>query len=124
MNNHGQSINAVNGGRIAAGRPVLGSWLTYALGSEGQNLPAYCVLTDPGGLPVIGVDNWTGGWLPSLYQGTVIRPTEPRIPNLDPPPHLEGRVQRRYLDYLAGLNRNHLEARPGEQDLGRTHLQL
>ncbi|SIO22861.1 Protein of unknown function [Singulisphaera sp. GP187] len=117
VNNHGQSINALNGGRIAAGRPVLGAWLTYALGTEGQNLPAYCVLTDPGGLPVIGVDNWTGGWLPSLYQGTVIRPTEPRIPNLDPPPHLAGGVQRRYLDYLDRFNRDHLEARPGEQDL-------
>ncbi|AGA31019.1 DUF1501 domain-containing protein [Singulisphaera acidiphila] len=117
VNNHGQSINALNNGRIATGRPVLGSWLTYALGTEGQNLPAYCVLTDPGGLPVIGVDNWTGGWLPSLYQGTVIRPTEPRIPNLDPPPHLVGKVQRRYLDYLDRFNRDHLEARPGEQDL-------
>ena len=50
VNNHGQSINALNNGRIAAGRPVLGSWLTYALGSESQDLPAYCVLTDPGGL--------------------------------------------------------------------------
>ncbi|WP_406693920.1 DUF1501 domain-containing protein [Singulisphaera sp. Ch08] len=117
VNNHGQSINALNNGRIATGRPVLGAWLTYALGTEGQNLPAYCVLTDPGGLPVIGVDNWSGGWLPALYQGTVIRPTEPRIPNLDPPPHLQGRVQRRYLDYLDRFNRDHLESRPGEQDL-------
>src|SRR3954462_3113633 len=74
VNNHEQSIFALNGGRNARGRPVLGSWLTYALGTEGQDLPAYCVLTDPGGLPVLGVENWSGGWLPSLYQGTVIRP--------------------------------------------------
>ena len=86
VNNHEQSISALNTGRINAGRPVLGSWLTYALGTESQDLPAYCVLTDPGGLPVVGVDNWSSGWLPSLYQGTVIRPSEPRIPNLDPPP--------------------------------------
>ena len=117
VNNHEQSINALNTGRISAGRPVLGSWLTYALGTESQNLPAYCVLTDPGGLPVLGVDNWSCGWLPSLYQGTVIRPSEPRIPNLVPPPHLRGRVQERFLDYLDELNHGHLEDHPGEHDL-------
>src|SRR5262249_35107117 len=100
VNNHGQSINALNTGRPTAGRPVLGSWITYALGTESQNLPAYCVLTDPGGLPVLGVDNWSSGWLPALYQGTVIRPGEPRIPNLVPPPRVRGRVQERYLQYL------------------------
>jgi hypothetical protein len=117
VNNHGQSINALNGGRIAAGRPVLGSWITYALGTESQDLPAYCVLTDPGGLPVQGVDNWSSGWLPALYQGTVIRPSEPRIPNLVPPPQVRGRVQERFLGYLEELNRAHLEAHPGEHDL-------
>jgi hypothetical protein len=102
---------------VTAGRPVLGSWLTYALGSECQNLPAYCVLTDPGGLPVLGVDNWMSGWLPSLYQGTVIRPTEPRVPNLTPPPQFQGKVQDRFLDYLRGLNEEHLSSHPGENDL-------
>ena len=85
VNNHGQSIYALNTGNIAAGRPALGSWMTYALGTESQNLPAFVVLTDPGGLPVLGVENWQNGWLPSLYQGTVVRPQEPRILNLDPP---------------------------------------
>jgi hypothetical protein len=75
------------------------------------------VLTDPGGLPVLGVDNWQSGWLPSLFQGTVVRPKEPRIPNLDPPPHLQGRVQERFLGYLDELNREHLAERPGEHDL-------
>jgi len=117
VNNHGQSINALNTSRILGGRPVLGSWLTYGLGSESQNLPAYLVLTDPHSLPVIGVGNWSNGWLPSLYQGTVLRPQEPRIPNLDPPPHMRGDVQDRYLDYLERLNRRHLEDRPGELDL-------
>ena len=85
VNNHGQSINALNTGRITPGRPALGSWMTYALGTESQNLPAFVVLSDPGGLPVLGVENWQNGWLPSLYQGTVVRPQEPRILNLDPP---------------------------------------
>ena len=94
VNNHGQSINALNTGQIAAGRPALGSWLTYALGSESQDLPAFVVLSDPGGLPVLGVENWQNGWLPSLYQGTVVRPQEPRILNLDPTPQLRGPAQR------------------------------
>jgi hypothetical protein len=117
VNNHGQSINALNNGRILTGRPVLGSWLTYGLGAESQDLPAYLVLTDPHSLPVVGVDNWSNGWLPSLFQGTVLRPQEPRIPNLDAPPHMQGDTQGRYLDYLERLNRGHLERHPGELDL-------
>jgi len=117
VNNHGQSINALNTGNIAAGRPALGSWISYALGTENQNLPAFVVLTDPGGLPVLGVDNWANGWLPSLYQGTVVRPEEPRILNLDPPQSLRGPSQRRFLSYLESLNREHLARHAGEQDL-------
>ncbi|HEX4129023.1 MAG TPA: DUF1501 domain-containing protein [Pirellulales bacterium] len=117
VNNHGQSIFALNNGRIAAGRPVVGSWLTYGLGTESQELPAYIVLTDPGGLPVEGVDNWSNGWLPSLYQGTVVRPKEPRILNLDPPVHMTPDSQRRYLSFLERINREHLERHPGELDL-------
>ncbi|WP_435022315.1 DUF1501 domain-containing protein [Tundrisphaera sp. TA3] len=117
VNNHGQSINALNTGRIVSGRPVVGSWLTYALGSESDDLPAYCVLSDPGGVPVMGVDNWSSGWLPGLYQGTVIRPREPRILNLDPPPGLGGAVQARSLRLLDRINRDHLAEHPGEHDL-------
>jgi hypothetical protein len=117
VNNHGQSIYAMHHGRITAGRPVLGSWLTYGLGSESQQLPAFVVLTDPGGLPVLGTDCWSNGWLPSLYQGTVIRPQEPRILNLDPPSKLAGAPQRAYLDYLQKLNSEHLAARRFESEL-------
>ena len=117
VNNHGQSINALNTGRATSGRPALGSWLTYALGSECQNLPAFVVLSDPGGLPVLGVENWQNGWLPSLYQGTVVRPQEPRILNLDPPPQLRGKAQEKFLDYLQEINREHHERHPGENDL-------
>ncbi len=117
VNNHGQSINALNTGNFQSGRPALGTWITYALGSESQNLPAFVVLSDPTGLPVLGVDNWASAWLPSLYQGTVVRPHEPRILNLDPPQSLRGPAQRRFLGYLDKLNREHLERHPGEQDL-------
>ena len=117
VNNHGQSIFALNSGRTVAGRPALGSWITYGLGSENENLPAYVVLTDPAGLPVEGVYNWSNGWLPSLYQGTVVRAREPRILNLDPPPHVTPAAQQKFLSYLSALNQEHLAQRPGEDDL-------
>lgn len=117
VNNHGQSIHAMNGGRPQAGRPALGSWLAYALGAESDSLPAYIAMTDPRGLPVEGVLNWTNGWLPSLFQGTVIRPVEPRILNLQPPPHLAGEIQVNYLNLLESLNRRHAELRSGENEL-------
>jgi hypothetical protein len=117
VNNHGQSINALNTGRITAGRPALGSWITYGLGTVSQELPAYVALTDPTGLPVEGVNNWSNGWLPSLFQGTVVRPREPRILNLDPPPYISANSQGKYLDYLERLNRDHLDLHPGELDL-------
>lgn len=117
VNNHVQSIHALNTGRIQAGRPVIGSWLTYGLGSVARNLPAYVAMTDPTSLPVVGVDNWSAGWLPSLYQGTAVRPREPRILDLDPPEHLKGEAQKRFLSYLDRLNRKHLDRHAGELDL-------
>ncbi|WP_417738098.1 DUF1501 domain-containing protein [Rosistilla oblonga] len=117
VNNHGQSIRALQTGRITAGRPSLGSWLNYGLGSEADNLPAFLALIDPGQLPVMGVENWSNGWLPSVYQGTVIRPTEPRILDLTPPAHLKGKAQARALEFLEQLNEQHRAQRPGQHDL-------
>ncbi len=117
INGHEPSIWFMNTGRAQPGRPALGSWLTYGLGSESQSLPAYVVLTDPGGHPVDGVRNWSNGFMPPLFQGTVVRSAEPRILNLDPPPHLKGALQEQNLAFLACLNRDHLARHPGEADL-------
>lgn len=117
VNNHGQSIYSLINGQIVGGRPTLGSWITYGLGSENQDLPAYVALTDPRGLPVLGVDNFSNGWLPSMFQGTVVRSKEPRILNLDPPMSLKGEAQARYLNFVNRINREHAEGRPGESDL-------
>lgn len=117
VNNHGQSIRALQSGRVLEGRPTLGSWLTYGLGCEADNLPAFLALIDPGQLPVLGVENWSNGWLPSIYQGTVIRPTEPRILDLTPPSHLKGKAQKRALEFLEQLNARHIADRPGQLDL-------
>jgi hypothetical protein len=117
-NGHEVSIRYMNAGIPAVlGRPSLGAWLTYALGSVTDELPAYMVLSDPGGHPVDGVHNWTNGFLPSLYQGTVLRAKEPRIFNLNAPAHLKGDGQRNYLDFLSQLNQAHLARRPGEHSL-------
>ena len=115
VNNHGQSIHAMNSGRTVKGRPALGSWLTYGLGTENQNLPAYMVLRDPANIPVEGVLNWSPGFLPSLYQGTVVRAREPRVLNLNPPAELQGKPQENFLEFLSQLNTGNLSS--GELDL-------
>ncbi len=118
FNGHEVSIRYFHGGIPAVtGRPTLGSWITYALGSENQELPAYMVLSDPGGHPVDGVHNWSHGFMPPLFQGTVLRPKEPRILNLDPPSDLAGSLQQQNLSLLEQLNQRHLALHPGEPDL-------
>jgi hypothetical protein len=117
-NGHEVSIRYFHGGIAGVtGRPTMGSWIVYALGSESQNLPAYLVLSDPGGPPVDGTHNWSSGFMPPLYQGTVLRPQEPRILNLDAPSDLRGDLQRQNLELLSALNRRHLDGHPGEADL-------
>ena len=116
-NDHGSSLVRFNTGASRAGHPVLGAWLTYGLGSESRDLPAYVVLTDPAGHPTLGVKNWTNSWLPPIYQGTVVRSQEPRILNLEPPPHLRGQLQRQNLEFLQELNRDYFKKHPAETDL-------
>jgi hypothetical protein len=117
VSNHAQGLYAINSGRITGGNPALGSWLTYGLGCETEELPAYMVLSHPGGLPTFQSDHFTNGWLPATYQGTVVRATEPRILNLDPPTTLAGDGQRRQLDLLRSLNEEHASDHPAEHDL-------
>lgn len=117
-NGHEVSIRYFHGGIPGVlGRPTLGSWLVYGLGCESQDLPAYMVLTDPGGLPVDGVTNWSNGFMPAMFQGTVLRPREPRILNLQPPAHLVGKFQQQNLELLNQLNKDYLAAHPGEAEL-------
>lgn len=116
IRNHAGGLRALGCGRNAPGRPSLGSWLTYALGSETQELPAFVSLPNTS-LPALGAENWSNGWLPSIYQGTMARTSEPRILNLDPPALLRGRPQQLQLEYLDALNRRDLQRSPGETDL-------
>jgi hypothetical protein len=116
-NGHEVSIRYFHGGiQGVLGRPTMGSWIVYGLGSESQNLPAYVVMADTG-LPVDGTTNWASGFMPPLYQGTVLRPQEPRILNLDAPAELRGQTQKENLELLSSLNRRHLQRNRGEADL-------
>lgn len=116
IRNHLGGLRALGSGRNLPGRPSVGSWVTYALGSETQDLPAFVALPSTK-LPAAGGENWSSGWLPSIYQGTMARTSEPRIQNLDPPELLRGRPQQLQLDYLEALNRRDLQSWPGETDL-------
>ena len=117
VNNHLESLLALNSGTFQGGRPSLGSWISYALGSETQDLPAYVAMTDPRGLPQFAAQHWTSGWLPSIYQGTHVRAQEPRILNLDPPDQLAGAAQAHQIEFIRSLNQEHLASHPGELDL-------
>jgi hypothetical protein len=122
VNNHGQAIRAYqradHSNRLGnSDRPAVASWITYALGAESQDLPAFVALTDHGDLPIEGLANWSSGFLPSVYQGTVIRPHEPRIANLDAPAYLKGEPQDSALAFLERMNRRHLAQHPGNSDL-------
>ncbi len=72
---HEPAIYKIQNGRMLPGYPSMGSWITYGLGSENRNLPAYVVLDDPKGLPVNGTQNWQSGFLPPVFQGTRFRST-------------------------------------------------
>jgi Protein of unknown function (DUF1501) len=114
---HGSALVAMNTGKTFIGRPSLGSWAVYGLGNENQNLPGYVVILDKRGGPISGQPNWSSGFMPAGFQGTLFRPTGNPILDLRGPDELSGAPQRAQLDLLATLNREHLKARPGGDDL-------
>ena len=116
-NNHLEGLNMLLTGKIFPGRPVLGAWITYALGSENQNLPAYVVLRDPAGYTIGGKQLWANGYLPALYQGVEFRMKGAPVHHLTPPREAPAGSQRATLDLLARMNQEHLAAHPGEVEL-------
>ena len=97
------------------GRPSMGSWLTYGLGCETQNLPAYVVLTTGRGSSG-GVSNWTSGFLPSTYEGVVFRSEGEPILNLNSPPGFDRKMQKEGLDLINNLNQSRL-AKQGDTEI-------
>lgn len=114
---HESALRLIHSGKFLAGMPAWGSWLVYALGAENENLPAYVVLGDPGGLPVDGERNWSSGFLPAVYQGTPFRSGPSPVFNLQLPPNVSPPSRRNQLDLLAELNRGHLSRHPESTEL-------
>ncbi|MBM3867204.1 MAG: DUF1501 domain-containing protein [Verrucomicrobia bacterium] len=119
---HGPAMFMANSGFILPGFPAMGAWVTYGLGSENENLPAFVVLPDPRGLPPGGVVNWGAGFLPAVHQGTTIAAGGDRAPLADLFPEgefagLRGEPERAGRDFLQALNRAHRAERPGQTEL-------
>ncbi len=113
--NHTPGIYLMNTGHHLMGRPSMGSWLTYGLGCETDNLPAYVVMNDGPLKPGAGV--WSNGFLPTVHQGTNIRSGAQPIANLRPPKEMAGADQREMFEFVQSLNRQHLHSRPRDTNL-------
>lgn len=114
--NHVGSVTQMNTGDILAGRPSLGAWATYGLGSANENLPTFVILAD-GGDPVGGPKQWSSGFLPATFQGTKFRAEGTPIFHLAPPATIGGKQQRSKLDLLADLNRHFAADKPEDSEL-------
>ncbi|HJT77847.1 MAG TPA: DUF1501 domain-containing protein, partial [Gemmataceae bacterium] len=114
---HEAALRLIHSGKPLAGRPAWGSWVLYGLGALRQDLPAYVVLGDPGGLPTDGTNNWSAGFLPAVYQGTPFRPGPAPVANLAPPPDVSPAGRRNQLQFLGALNAAHLRRHPQSAEL-------
>ncbi|MAT15458.1 MAG: hypothetical protein CMJ46_09325 [Planctomyces sp.] len=114
---HESALRLIHTGKFLAGMPVMGSWVTYALGSSNENLPSYVVLTDPGGLPVDGERNWSSEWLPAVYQGTPFRSGPSVVSNLKTPEGIPLAARSQQLELLRKLNERHLKQDPFNTEL-------
>lgn len=101
---HAPAMYEMVSGRTLAGHPSMGSWVTYGLGSASENLPAFCVLTQPEGLPEGGAPMWDSGYLPAVHQGTTLRGGATPILHLKPSREMSAAQQRRMLDFLREVN--------------------
>jgi hypothetical protein len=114
---HPESVYLMNCGSILMGRPSLGSWVTYGLGTENRNMPAYVVLPDPAGWAKGGAPAWGNGYLPAAFQGTVMRGGPSPILNLQTPKEIGDPQQRKTLDLVNKLNQQHLQTRSEDSEL-------
>jgi hypothetical protein len=114
---HASGCLQMNTGSIFIGKPCLGSWLNYGLGTANQDLPGFVVMTDPRGGPIGSASNWTAGYMPAAYQGTLFRSGGSPLLDLATPEGTSDRTQRRSLDLLKSLNEEHLKRHPEETEL-------
>jgi hypothetical protein len=114
---HGSAMLQMNSGRILSGAPCLGSWVNYGLGSVNEDLPGFVVMLDPRGGPISGAKNWSSGYMPAHFQGTVLRSVGEPILDLRRPDDLSDSAQRDLLDTLQQYNNDHFDRCGGNQAL-------
>jgi len=112
INTHGPAENFLSTGFVLDGFPSIGSWVSYALGSENQNLPAFVSILDPRGVPQNGSNNWGSGFLPAAFQGTLLSAKEP-VKNLEPL-GIQKEVDDAAREHLQRMNRRHAALHPGD----------
>lgn len=115
---HGSAMLMMNSGKILSGSPSMGAWVNYGLGSLNENLPGYVVMLDPTGGPISGAKNWSSGYMPANYQGTILRAKGAPLLDLQPPPGVSRELQRDLIDAIKENNQAHLAARPANSELG------
>lgn len=115
-NTHGPAENFLSTGFVQDGFPSIGAWVTYALGSENQDLPSFVAIPDPRGIPQASVNNWGPGFLPAVFQGTAFNSSQP-IRNLERPARISADADRASRDLLNVINREHLKQNPADTDL-------
>jgi hypothetical protein len=114
---HGSAMLMMNSGRVQSGHPCLGSWVNYGLGSENRNLPGFVVMLDPKGGPISGARNWTSGYMPASFQGTIFRTSGAPILDLKAREGVSRDLQRELLDALQEQNNLHAAARGNRSEL-------
>lgn len=115
--NHSNGVCQMNSGAIVGGRPSLGSWASYGLGTENEDLPSFVVIEDQPGKVINGPRNWSAGFMPAAYQGTPFLPGEEPIGNLAPPLSITSQRQRSKLNLIQQLNEEHAKTRSRQSDL-------
>jgi hypothetical protein len=115
-NTHGPAENQMGTGFILDGFPSMGSWVSYALGTENQDLPAFVAIPDPRGVPQVGPNHWNSAFLPPVFQGTPFNADKP-IPNLETPKSISPEAEAGTRDFLKLLNDRHLAKHPGDSEL-------
>ena len=114
---HGSAMLMMNSGKLQSGSPALGSWVNYGLGSESEDLPGFVVMLDPTGGPISGAKNWSNGYMPATYQGTVFRTEGAPILDLKSPTGMTRELERDLLDTIAEANQHHLASRLADSEL-------
>jgi hypothetical protein len=114
---HASGCLQMNSGSVQIGKPSLGAWLSYGLGSLNDSLPSFVVMTDPRGGPISGASNWSAGYMPAAFQGTLFRGQGSPLLDLATPPGVTPAAQRQGLDVLRRLNEGHALEHPNESEL-------